>query len=126
MKGGCRIRWRIGLVTASSALLAGGCGGSANHRVKPPPPRIPAGVAQLLAADADAVALRSDCSARPAALKLQTDVLDNIDRIPQRYREQLQSAANSLAFRVPECPPPEENHGKHKGHKKKHGHDEGD
>ena len=126
MKGGCRIRWRIGLVTASSALLAAGCGGSANHRVKPPPPRIPAAVAQLLAADADAVAVRSGCSARPAALKLQTDVLDSIERIPQRYREQLQSAANGLAFRIHECPPPKEEDGKHKGHGKHKKHDEGD
>ena len=66
------------------------------------------------------------CSARPAALKLQTDVLHNIDRIPQRYREQLQSAANGLAFRIPECLPPKEDHGKHKGRRKHKKHGDGD
>ena len=124
MKGGYRMRSRSALVAASSCvLLVTGCGGSAERRSKPPPPRIPADVAQLLAADAGAVAALSGCSARPAALKLQTDVLHNIDRIPQRYREQLQSAANGLAFRIPECLPPKEDHGKHKGRgkHKKHG-----
>ena len=121
------MRSRSALVAASSCvLLVTGCGGSAERRSKPPPPRIPADVAQLLAADAGAVAALSGCSARPAALKLQTDVLHNIDRIPQRYREQLQSAANGLAFRIPECLPPKEDHGKHKGRRKHKKHGEGD
>lgn len=116
------MRWRSALVAASScALLAAGCGGSGNHRAKPPPPRIPADIARVLAADADAAAVGSGCSARPAALKLQTDVLANIHRIPQRYREQLQSAANGLAFRIPECLPPKD-HGQHTGEKKHHKH----
>jgi hypothetical protein len=123
------MRWRSALVTASScALVLAGCGGSGAHRAKPAPrpPRIPADVAQLLAGDADAVAAKRGCGARPAAVKLQADVLAQIPRIPQRYREQLQSAVNALVFRIPECLPPREDHrdkGNHKDHGKHKGHD---
>ena len=49
------MRWRNGLLTASSALLLTACGGG--HDVPPQPaPRIPAAVAARLAAEADAVA----------------------------------------------------------------------
>jgi hypothetical protein len=132
------MRWRSALVTASSCVfVVAGCGGSGAHRAKPSPrpPRIPADVAQLLAGDADAVAAMHGCAARPAAVKLQTDVLAKIPRIPQRYREQLQSAANALVFRIPACLPPREDHGdegdhkdhgKHKGHDKHKKHGEND
>jgi hypothetical protein len=122
------MRWRSALATVSSCVLVvAGCGGSAAHRSQPQPPKIPASVAQLLAADADAVAATPGCAARAAAVKLQTDVLAHITRIPQRYREQLLSAANSVVSRVPEClPPPDENHGKHKGHEKHKKHDGND
>jgi hypothetical protein len=52
-------------------------------------------------------------------VKLQTDVINSIGRIPQRYREQLSSAANDVVSRIPEClPPKKEDRGKHKGHGK--------
>jgi hypothetical protein len=112
---------------ASSALVLAGCGSSTATRTTKPPPRIPADVAQRLAADADAVASTQGCAARRAATKLQRDAIDAIGQIPQRYREQLMSAATDVVSRVPECLPPQKEHGKGKGkgHKKKHGkHDE--
>jgi hypothetical protein len=125
--------WRSALAAASSCtLFVAGCGGSAaQHRAKPKP-KIPAEVAQMLAADADAVASKQGCGARDFAVKLQTDVLSAVPRIPQRYREQLLSAANELVARIPECLPPKtdngkhKDHGKHKGHKKHGKHDEND
>jgi hypothetical protein len=83
-------------------------------------------VAQQLADEADAVAAASGCAARNPAVKLQTDVITAVDRIPQRYREQLMSTANDLVSRIPECLPPKQEHGKHKGHKKKHDKHDGD
>ena len=101
-------------------LLLAGCGSSAPTRTTKPPPRIPAEVALKLAADADAVARTQGCAARDAAVKLRTDVIADVGRVPARYREQLMSAANDVVSRVPECLPPKHDHGKHKGHKKKH------
>jgi len=122
------MRWPSAwLAGCSCAVLLAGCGG---HRAAAPgkPPPIPPAVAQKLAADADAVATLSGCSAHDAAAKLQRDTIDSISRVPARYREQLMNAANELAFRVHACPPPpqkHEDHGHGKGHKhKKHG--EGD
>jgi hypothetical protein len=117
------MRWRSVWLAGSSVLLLAGCGGSAPTRTTRPPPRIPAQVAQQLAADADAVASAQGCAARAPAVKLQTDAINAVARIPERYREQLMSAANDVVSRIPACPPQRE-HGKHKGHKKKHG--EGD
>ena len=122
------MRWRSAWLAVSSALVLAGCGSSSPTRTTKPPPRIPADVAQRLAADADALAATSGCAARNAAVKLQTDVLGAVGRIPQRYREQLMSAANDVVSRVPEClPPAPKEHGKAKGHHKKHHHrdDEG-
>ena len=117
------MRWRSAWLAASSALVLAGCGNSSPTQTTKPPPRIPAGVAQQLAADADALAATSGCAARNAAVKLQTDVIAAVGRIPQRYREQLMSAANDVVTRVPECaPPPPQEHGKAKGHHKKHHH----
>ena len=112
------MRWRSAWLAASSALLVAGCGSSSPTRTTKPPPRIPADVAQQLAADADAVASMQGCAARPAAVKLRTDTINAVGRIPERYREQLMSSANDLVSRVPECLPPKEDHGKHKGRKK--------
>jgi hypothetical protein len=120
------MRWRSAWLAASSVVLIAGCGSSAPTRTTKPPPPIPADVAQQLAADADAVASAQGCAARPAAVKLQTDAINAVGRIPQRYREQLMSAANDVVSRVPECIPPKEDHGKHKGRKKHKKHDEGD
>jgi hypothetical protein len=118
------MRWPSAWLAACSVALAtAGCG---EHAAAPPPkpPRIPAAVAQRLAADAEAVAASSGCSARGAATRLQNDTIAAISQVPPRYREQLMSAANDLAGRIPACPPPEQRHkgkhedghGKHKGH----------
>jgi hypothetical protein len=122
------MRWPSGwLAGCSCAAMLAGCGG---HAAAPPPkpPRIPPAVAQLLAADADAVTGLSGCSAHDAAAKLQSDTVNAISRVPARYREQLMSAANDLAARIPACPPPprkhEDKHGH--GHGKHKKHDEGD
>ncbi len=100
------MRWRNGLLTASSALLLTACGGG--HEATPPPPplpRIPAGVAARLAAEADAVAALTPgtCEARDAAARFRDDVIASIRRIPQRWQEPLTSAANTLAARLATC-----------------------
>jgi len=117
------MRWRSAWLAVFSAVLVAGCGSSAPKRTTKPPPRIPANLAQQLAADADAVANASGCGARNPAVKLQTDVINSVGRIPQRYREQLMSAANDVVSRIPECLPPKQDHGKHKGRKKHKKHD---
>ena len=114
------MRWRSVWLAASSSLVLAGCGHSTAASTTKPPPRIPADVAQRLAADADAVASATGCGARKPAARLQTDVIASVAQIPQRYREQLMSAANDVLSRIPECLPPTQGHGKHKGHKKKH------
>ena len=118
------MRWRSGLLTASSALLLAGCGGGDHTAPPPKPPRIPAGVAQQLAAEADRVAALTPgtCEARDAAARFRGQVIASIGRIPPRYQEPLMSAANSLADRLATCvapPPVEPEHGK--GHGRKHG-----
>ncbi len=100
------MRWRNGLLTASSALFLTACGGG--HEAippQPPVPRIPAGVAARLAAEADAVAALTPgtCEARDAAARFRDDVIASIGRIPQRWQEPLTSAANTLAARLATC-----------------------
>jgi len=118
------MRWRNGLLTASSVLLLAGCGGG-GHRATPPP-RIPADVASRLAIEADRVAaLRpGTCEARDAAERFRQDVIASTGRIPARYQEPLTSAANTLAERLATCVEPKPENGKGHG-KKRHGH-EGD
>jgi hypothetical protein len=120
------MRSRSAWLAVSSALLVAGCGSSAPTRTTAPPPRIPADVAQRLAGDADRVAAADGCAARRPAMKLLNDVVAEANRIPQRYQEQLTSAANDVVSRIPECLPPKQDHGKHKGHEKHKKHDEGD
>jgi hypothetical protein len=120
------MRWRSAWLAVFSAVLVAGCGSSAPKRTTKPPPPIPAALAQRLAADADAVASAQGCSARNPAVKLQTDVINSVGQIPQRYREQLMSAANAVVSRIPECLPPKQEHGKGEGHKKKHKKHDGD
>ena len=124
------MRWRNGLLTASSALLVAGCGSEA-HKATPPPPRIPSGVASKLAAEAEQVAALTPgtCEARDAAERFRAAVIASIGRVPARYQEPLTSAANTLAERLATCvePKPDRHpgHEKHEKHERlhRHGHD---
>jgi hypothetical protein len=129
------MRWRYGLLTASSAALLAGCGGGGNQsQPSPKPPRIPAGVAARLAVEADSVAAMTPgtCAARDAANRFRSDVIASVGSLPSRYQEPLTSAANDLAARLAACtpppPPPEAKPPKHHGHGdgKGKGKDEGD
>ena len=82
-------RWLIVLLTACSVA---GCG-QAKHAA--PPPRLPAALAQRLAAEADAVHTRT------AALRLQRHVIAEINagRVPAALQEELQSRANAVEER---------------------------
>jgi len=118
------MRWRSGLLTASSALLLTGCGGGDHAAPPPKPPRIPAGVAQQLAAEADRVATLTPgtCEARDAAATFRAHVIGSIGRIPPHYQEPLMSAANSLVDRLAACAEPRPVEPEHdNGHGKKHG-----
>jgi hypothetical protein len=122
------MRWPIASLAACSAALLAGCGSSGHS----PPniksePKIPAAVAQQLAADASAVASRQGCAARAPAKQLLDDVIAASGRIPGRYQETLTSAANELYARIPACPAPpahppkpKPDHGHGHVHKKKH------
>ena len=118
------MRWRSGLLTASSALLLAGCGGGQQAQPPPKPPRIPADVAARLAAEADRIASLTPgtCEARDAAARFRAEVIASIGRVPPRYQEPLTSAANALAERLATCTEPRQNHGKRKhgrhGHRK--------
>jgi hypothetical protein len=109
-------------------VLAGCGGGSEKATTRPTPPRIPAGVADRLAAAADRVAGTQGCAAREVAVAFRSDVIAQIGRVPARYQEQLTSAANDLVDRIPPCPQPtnddnqdegEHGHGRHGKHKHK-------
>jgi hypothetical protein len=121
------MRWPSAWPVACSVVLLAGCGGnSAKRPERPPAPKIPAAVAQQLAAEADVIAGLNGCDAHTAAVKFRDDVIANISRIPPRYQEPLTSAANGLTARVPACAVPQpddegEDHGHGKKHKK-HGH----
>jgi hypothetical protein len=122
------MRWRSALLTASSAALLAGCGGGHQAQPPPKPPRIPAGVAARLAAEADRVAALAPgtCAARDAAVRFRSDVIGSIGSVPRRYQEPLTSAANDLAERLTACtePAPPKEHGR--GHGKRKHHDDKD
>jgi hypothetical protein len=125
------MRWPSALLTASSCtLLLAGCGGGGERAAPPPrPPRIPADVAQRLAAEADLIATAQPgaCTARAAAARLQGEVIEAIQsgRVPRRYQEPLMSAANGLVDRLTVCTEPTRRsepagkHGKRGKHEKK-------
>ncbi len=126
------MRWPSASVTACScALLLAGCGGGDVKQTNPSPrpPRIPAEVAQRLAAEADLIASAQpgSCAARAAAARLQAEALQAIQshRMPPRYQEPLMSAANGLVARLSVCAEPtrkddEKKHEKKKKHEKDH------
>jgi hypothetical protein len=107
------MRWPSASVTAfSCAFLLAGCGGDNANQTKPRPraPRIPADVAQRLAAEADLIAgaQPGSCTARAAAARLQAEALEAIQthQVPPRYQEPLMSAANGLVARLSVCAEP--------------------
>jgi hypothetical protein len=124
-------------VTLGATVVLAGCGGG-SHRAAPPQPKLPAAVAQQLAARSDDVANRLDagdqCGALAAAQQLQHETIAAINggRVPAALQEPLSGAANDLVTHITCTPPlqpqpPAENkHGKgeHKGKGKQHG--EGD
>ena len=121
------MRWRSASVTAfSCTLLLAGCGGGNVDQTKPRPrpPRIPADVAQRLAAEADLIASAKpgSCTARAAAARLQAEALEAIQshRVPPRYQEPLMSAANGLVARQSVCAEPTRKDDGKRHEKKKH------
>jgi hypothetical protein len=120
-------------VRTSTAALAAGCAvagclsacGGGSHAT--PPPTLPRGLAQSLAASSDAVATAlaagDSCRAAELARRLQQKTIASINRrtVPAAFQEQLSGAVNDLVSRVvcvpPAAPPPRKHeHGKHKGH----------
>src|SRR4051794_41349414 len=108
------MRWRNGLLTASSVLLLAGCGDGHKQQAAPPKlPKIPSCVASRLAAEADQVGALTPGSreARDAAARFRSDVNASIGSDPPPYREPLTPAANSPAERLatpvePKAQPP--------------------
>jgi hypothetical protein len=118
---------RAGAAAAAIVLLAG-CGGAAKH-VAPVQPRLPRALAADLRAQADAVAAAlaagDSCTAQARAVALRTAVIDDVHRVPARFRETLLGAANDLADRIACVPPPAPAPVAHgKGHER-HGHEHG-
>jgi outer membrane murein-binding lipoprotein Lpp len=112
------MRWPSAWLVASSVVVLAGCGsGQATQTRQPAAPKIPAAVAQLLAADADAAASQSGCAGHDAATKLLQDITANISQIPARYQEPLTSAANDLVSKIPDCAEPRQDH-RHKPHER--------
>jgi hypothetical protein len=137
----CRRRWPAVLLSACSAcVVLAGCGSGGRKAV--PAPKLPAPLAQSLAAASDEVAAQlgsgDACGAATTASELQQRTIQSIGSVPSAFQEPLQSAANDLADRTsaacmaaqPKQPPPPpaedkgKGHGHGKGHKKKHGGDE--
>jgi hypothetical protein len=126
------MRWLSASVAASScAVLLPGCGGGGGKQAttpRPRPPRIPADVAQRLAAEADLIASAQpgSCTARAAAARLQAKAIHTIQRVPTRYQEPLMSAVNDLVARSAQCTEPTQRgedkpeRGKKQGKKKGH------
>jgi hypothetical protein len=121
------MRWLSASAAASScALLLAGCGGGGAKQAtspRPRPPRIPAAVAQRLAAEADLIASAKpgSCTARAAAARLQAEAIQTIQQVPERYQEPLMSAANDLVSRLSQCTEPTRGEEDKPGHEKKRG-----
>jgi hypothetical protein len=141
----CRRRWPAALLSACSAcVVVAGC--ASGERKVVPAPKLPAPLAQSLAAGSDQVATQlgsgDACGAAATARALQERTIKSIGTVASAFQEPLQSAVNDLADRTsaacmaaqPKQPPPlpptsqpepGKGHGHGKGHKKKQGDDEG-
>jgi hypothetical protein len=103
-------RVSIWLAAAACAAFLAGCGGGAD--VPPDQAAIPAGVAEDLARQADAVAERFEagatCEAAQLADELQSAAIKavNAGDIPAEFQEDLQATANELVNEI-NCPDPE-------------------
>jgi hypothetical protein len=115
---------------AAAALCLSACGGA--KQSAPPPPTLSRLLASSLATRSDAVAhalaAGDSCRALALAHQLQQRTIAAINdgRVAAGLQEQLSSAVNALVARVT-CvapAPAEHEHGKRKGHGKKH--DKGD
>lgn len=115
MKGGCPIRWRSVLLTASSALALASCGGEGEQQVEQRTvtgPTIERALAERLATRSDKVASLLDsgdaCGAQAEAARLRRDLTAAVGEIPPLYLEDLSGAVNELQAAIP-CefvPPP--------------------
>jgi hypothetical protein len=111
----------------TAALCLSACGG-AKHPA--PPPTLARSLASSLAARSDAVAAAlaagDSCRALALAHQLQERTIAAINdgRVAAGLQEQLSSAVNALVARMTCVAPAEHEHGKRKGHGKKH--DKGD
>ena len=121
----------------AAALCLTACGG-AKTNAPPPPPTFARSVVSSLAAQSDGVAAAlaagDSCRALTLAQRLQQSTIAAINRgrVAAALQEQLSSAVNALVARVrcvappaPAPPPKKHDHGKHKGHEKKHGEGDG-
>jgi hypothetical protein len=115
-------------ISAAAVLSLAGCG-SSQHPQRAQP-KLPARVANQLAAQSDRVAAALDrgdaCRALDEARRLQQATVDaiNAGRVPAAFQEQLGSATSDLLNRIvcvrpPPAPTKEHGHGKGK-HKGKH------
>jgi hypothetical protein len=115
----------------AAVLCLSACGGGAGGRHAAPPPTLPRSLARTLAASTDAVAAAlaagDSCRAATLARRLQQETIASINRgrVAAALEEPLSGAVNDLVGRVVCVPPPappdeKHDHGKHKGHDKKH------
>ena len=127
---------RKALAIGGVCLLAAGCG-SASHRAAPPP-KLPRGVADRLAAESDGVAAAlatgDSCRAKRLAARLLADARTELPRVPRRFRRPLTSGVAAVAADIPVCRPAPpvapapapaphaRGHAKHEAGKHEHGH----
>jgi bacterioferritin-associated ferredoxin len=114
------------VMAAAAALCLSGCGSSPSERAAPPP-KLPAPVAQTLAARSDevaqALAAGDSCGALDAAHQLQQETIAAINarRVSAAFQEHLLTTVNDLASRIGCVPVQEEPEQKdhHKGKREK-------
>lgn len=98
------------LFVVALALVLSACGGESGAETSTAP-ALPAGVAQDLADQADAIAASyesgDECTAAEQADSLNDSVIDaiNAGKVPPELQESLQATANKLVNEI-NCPPP--------------------